>query len=521
MNRDILEFIAKLFIGDVDSGPYDYKEMSKIKKFYENHYQMAFDFPRIMGQVVKPSRKDAALEKMIEIYNKGKLNTFLTHIYSVEFFVSEGKTREESVDLLSNAISITNEKLREYHKILVNEKGSYSIKEINDELVGIGKGGFADVYLVKSKGIVLKKLMNEYMSSKSVTHRFKREYEITKNLNSVESVKDTIVEVFDFDDDEYCYTMELCEVTLTDYIKDNSLSEETKELLVMQILATMSDVHKENIIHRDLSPNNVMLKNGYVRICDFGLGKDFKEMYSHETNSTNGYGTPLFVSPEQFTKLQDGDKYSDVYSLGRIINFIFSGLAYDQNHKYKSVTYRATSLERLKRYSSAEELYEDFKKYRNGIERINLERTVVKKISEGILDDDVFSYLVNLNDEKFFLFVINEDYHIIRIFLEIVDSYQSKELPLVLGLLDSIVDSLGNGIEPKKFARGFDSLDRLLEVGTELIQGKFDYLIKEKSALILYRVANHYNRFNTKRKIDDLIAYGVEPLIEDILLEGN
>lgn len=49
-------------------------------------------------------------------------------------------------------------------------------------------------------------------------------------------------------------------------------------------------VDDSNIIHRDLSPTNIFILNGMIKISDFGLGKDLNMFSSHQTLTTYGVG---------------------------------------------------------------------------------------------------------------------------------------------------------------------------------------------------------------------------------------
>ena len=115
--------------------------------------------------------------------------------------------------------------------------------------------------------------------------------------------------------------MEPAETTLERYVLDNQLNDQTKLNCIRQILHIMSEVHKRDVIHRDISPNNVFIISGMLKIADFGLGKDLQVFTSHQTLHTNSVGQYYYCAPEQFMMLKDGDKRSDVYSLGRLINF--------------------------------------------------------------------------------------------------------------------------------------------------------------------------------------------------------
>src|SRR5699024_10484291 len=115
----------------------------------------------------------------------------------------------------------------------------------------IGEGGFANVYLQKSTGLVIKKLKRENLLEENSKHRFKREFEITKSLSDIEG----IIKVYDFNESEYFYVMEKCDSTLYDFLISNPLSVEVKESIIIKILYIMAKVHNKNIIHRDISSN--------------------------------------------------------------------------------------------------------------------------------------------------------------------------------------------------------------------------------------------------------------------------
>lgn len=91
----------------------------------------------------------------------------------------------------------------------------------------------------------------------------------------------TIVEkygasVFEFGYDDYSYTMEFANNTLEKYIKNNLLSEEDCIDIILQIISIFSKVHKRNVIHRDISPNNIfIMSSNKIKVADFGLGERF------------------------------------------------------------------------------------------------------------------------------------------------------------------------------------------------------------------------------------------------------
>ena len=85
-------------------------------------------------------------------------------------------------------------------------------------------------------------------------HRFKREFEIMRDLAEVPGV----LRVYDFNESNCSYTMEAGETTLLEFMS-NPLSEEIKMTIIEQIVSAMADIHSRGYIHRDLSPTNIFL----------------------------------------------------------------------------------------------------------------------------------------------------------------------------------------------------------------------------------------------------------------------
>ena len=109
---------------------------------------------------------------------------------------------------------------------------------------------------------------------------------------------------------------------LNDYIVNNELKLNQIFNLLFQILTIMADVHSRGIYHRDLSPSNIFLCDGLIKISDFGLAKDSTVNHSHLTMNTNNYGQFYYCVPEQITGLKNATKMSDVYSLERWLIFV-------------------------------------------------------------------------------------------------------------------------------------------------------------------------------------------------------
>ena len=72
-------------------------------------------------------------------------------------------------------------------------------------------------------------------------------------------------------------------------------------------------IHQNGIIHRDIKPENLVFdKNGYIKVTDFGIAKQYARENSHETS-----GTPSYMAPEVIFK-QNHSYESDYYAVGVI-----------------------------------------------------------------------------------------------------------------------------------------------------------------------------------------------------------
>ena len=96
--------------------------------------------------------------------------------------------------------------------------------------------------------------------------------------------------------------MELVEAgTLCDLIYDHPLSDENNSCIVRQILEGLVYLHNMEVIHRDLKPQNILMKsfndlNESIKIADFGLG--VQGIYYISENC----GTIMYMAPEQLTQ---------------------------------------------------------------------------------------------------------------------------------------------------------------------------------------------------------------------------
>ncbi len=93
--------------------------------------------------------------------------------------------------------------------------------------------------------------------------------------------------------------------------------------MMVQILDGLDYAHKENVIHQDIKPANIIIeeRSGRVIIVDFGIART---EFSSNQQSRYVFGTPLYMSPEQISGIQT-DCRSDIYSAGMVLYEALAG----------------------------------------------------------------------------------------------------------------------------------------------------------------------------------------------------
>ncbi|MDZ4422074.1 protein kinase domain-containing protein [Bacillus cereus] len=500
ISKEVLRNISDIFNGDTEADLFKYKSGPQLVDFFNYH----FGYEDSYGKGF-PSRWYFTLDKLVDLINKKKINSFFNVVLSKEYLMLEKQTTEVNAVVLSgNILQALNNHLKPNGFIIVKKEGKFELVSEDDDLVYVGEGGFATVYRRKSNGLIVKKLKEEFLVKQDIKSRFKREYNITKSLNDIPG----IIEVYDFNTDNYSYSMKFAEQSLFDYISNYTHNFDSHKIMIRQILYVMDKVHVRNIVHRDISPHNILIVNGMLHISDFGLGKDLDMFHSHRTAYTNSFGQLFYCAPEQFMQLKDGDKKSDVYSLGRLINFIIAGDPRNYNHILRSVTEKATNENPLYRFQDARELLEAVEKtilYHESSEKI---QEVKEKIKNGIYDGDVENYIYGLKGIELCRDMVNIPKFVNSI-MSFIENNEKRSLEIIKLVEGSFQEYCGFS---------FSSYDVFSQLAYQILKsGSFSYLTKETSARILYIIANDVNRFDSQRLIERLIENGIEPSIEDIL----
>lgn len=191
----------------------------------------------------------------------------------------------------------------------------------------VGEGGMATVYRGRhttlGRDVAIKVLHPHLSSSTRNRKRFAREARAIEHLRH-----DNILEIFDYSgaeaEDCYIVTEFVGGRTLTDLmIEHGRLPGELTAIIGVALARALAYAHHSHVLHRDLKPDNVMLRfDGTIKLMDFGIARFLDE--SQVTMTGALVGSPAFMSPEQ-AREQNLDARSDLFSLGTLLFYLASG----------------------------------------------------------------------------------------------------------------------------------------------------------------------------------------------------
>lgn len=205
----------------------------------------------------------------------------------------------------------------------------------------IGVGGMGEVYLARDtnlkRPVALKLLPAMLSSHKESLDRLKREALAASSLNHPNIL--TIYEIGADQELHFIATEFIDGVSLRRYMQGKTLELTDILDIVVQIAAALATAHAAGIVHRDIKPDNIMIRrDGLVKVLDFGLAKPLWEGVPRlntsaltevrvKTEAGAVLGTASYMSPEQARGAEQVDKRSDIWSLGVTLYELICGQA--------------------------------------------------------------------------------------------------------------------------------------------------------------------------------------------------
>src|SRR3984957_18113740 len=273
-------------------------------------------------------------------------------------------------------------------------------------LYKVAAGGMAEVYRAKAPGaegigkiLAIKRILPQYTSNSEFIEMFKSEAKIAINLT-----QGNIAQIYEFGEEknqffllmEYIDGRNLRQVLSRCAKLQKALTIEQCVFIIGQVASGLDYAHRcmdkntggpLNIIHRDMSPQNIMLSfEGEVKIIDFGIAKAESKIENTRAGTLKGkFG---YMSPEQAEGL-DLDARSDIFSAGIVLWELLSGerlfIANNEvntirkikecqipslrkinpniHEELERISFKALAKDRNLRYQTAAELHRDLSRF--------------------------------------------------------------------------------------------------------------------------------------------------------------
>jgi serine/threonine protein kinase len=198
----------------------------------------------------------------------------------------------------------------------------------------IGEGGVGNVYAARHdllKRPTAVKLLKPTRATDEMVARFEREAQLASQLSHP-----NMVEIYDYGhsaDGNLYYAMEFLEgETIGKLVLQAGPMPVARVLhLMRQVCAGLAEAHGKGMVHRDVSPTNIMVchyggEYDFVKILDFGLVKNIAGGDEQTiTRTLRILGTPLYMAPERLRDPADVDARADIYAVGAVAFFVLTG----------------------------------------------------------------------------------------------------------------------------------------------------------------------------------------------------
>lgn len=231
----------------------------------------------------------------------------------------------------------------------------------------LGRGGMGSVYMGERASddfdhVVAIKLIKPGLLSDTLIERFRRERQILAGLNHQHIAH--LHDGGETDEGAPYIVMEYVDgVPLTKWMDEQSPSLNRRLDLFLQICGAVEFAHQNLVIHRDLTPSNVLVTAGdQAKLIDFGIARpQVEDDDGGEASTFSGLSlTPGFAAPER-SQGAAANTLSDIYSLGRILQVLIKSAG---EAELAAIVDKATNDEPERRYPTARGLTDDLQNFR-------------------------------------------------------------------------------------------------------------------------------------------------------------
>ena len=229
------------------------------------------------------------------------------------------------------------------------------LNEQYEKIALFGENNDRKTWLVRQKNsnkiFVLKEIEIENISIyESLQYIKNRHLAAVKNIIEIEN-KAVVIEEYISGD------------ILADKIENKNITKEDALDYTCQLFEVLSELEKVNIVHRDITPKNILISSdNVVKLIDFGISRKTKE---GRTKDTTILGTAGYAAPEQFGFMQT-DIRSDIYSIGVVFHEMLTGKMPEGNkclcYDYKEFIQKCINISPENRFQTACQAYEELMK---------------------------------------------------------------------------------------------------------------------------------------------------------------
>lgn len=310
--------------------------------------------------------------------------------------------------------------------------GRYTIEKV------LGQGGFGITYLgideLHEKKVAIKEFFPqgivtrniEYEDAVTVTfvgekdnynkgkEKFLKEARIMARFSKDEGIVKA-QDFFEINNTAYIVMEYLEGITLKQYLRENERIEPEELLeLFVPLIESLDEIHSQGLIHRDISPDNIMvLLGGKIKLMDFGAARDYTDFGE---KSLSLILKPGYAPPEQYQTHGVQGPWTDIYALCATMYKCLTGenppdaieRVMDDNlkeisqfgipvsKKMEETIIKGMSISAKNRYRNIEEFCEDL--YALSEETLTLEEE--SKVEETLIEEDMKTFSQEAEEEK-------------------------------------------------------------------------------------------------------------------------
>jgi eukaryotic-like serine/threonine-protein kinase len=190
----------------------------------------------------------------------------------------------------------------------------------------VGTGGMSTVFRARDRllerQVAIKVLHEHYSRDEDYVERFRREARAAAKLSHPNIV--TVIDRGEADGRQFIVFEYVDGVNLKQLVADKGRLPVRDALeLGIQIGRALAFAHAQGLVHRDVKPQNVLIRGGDAKVTDFGIARSL-DVQAGLTQTGTVLGTSEYISPEQATGRQVDDR-TDVYSLGVLLHELLAG----------------------------------------------------------------------------------------------------------------------------------------------------------------------------------------------------